>query len=63
MNDFVISSLEKLKEKNIPNPEIDLRILLNYSKYCKNDIKFCVRNDICNTAVIISISIGAYNEK
>jgi len=38
MNDFVISSLEKLKEKNIPNPEIDLRILLNYSKYCKNEI-------------------------
>ena len=38
MNDFVISSLEKLKEKNIPNPEIDLRILLNYSKKSKNEI-------------------------
>ena len=38
MNDFVISSLEKLKEKNIPNPEIDLRILLNYSKNSKNEI-------------------------
>ena len=38
MNDFIISSLEKLKEKNIPNAEIDLRILLNYSKYTKNDI-------------------------
>ena len=38
MNDFVISSLEKLKEKNIPNAEIDLRVLLNYSKYSKNEI-------------------------
>ena len=35
MNDFIISSIEKLKEKNIPNAEIDLRILLNYSKYMK----------------------------
>ena len=38
MNDFIISSLEKLKEKNIPNAEIDLRVLLNYSKYSKNEI-------------------------
>jgi len=38
MNDFIISSLEKLKEKHIPNAEIDLRILLNYSKKSKNEI-------------------------
>ena len=38
MNDFIISSLDKLKEKNIPNPELDLRVLLNYSKYSKNEI-------------------------
>ena len=38
MNDFIISSLEKLKKKNIPNAEIDLRVLLNYSKYIKNEI-------------------------
>ena len=38
MNEFIISSLEKLKKKNIPNAEIDLRILLNYSKYSKNEI-------------------------
>ena len=38
MNDFIISSLEKLKKKNIPNPDIDLRVLLNYSKYSKNEI-------------------------
>ncbi len=38
MNDFIISSLKKLKEKKIPNPEIDLRILLNYSKYSKHEI-------------------------
>ena len=38
MNDLINSSLKKLKEKNIPNAEIDLRILLNYSKYSKNEI-------------------------
>lgn len=38
MNDLINSSLEKLKEKNIPNAEIDLRVLLNYSKYSKNEI-------------------------
>ena len=38
MNDLIISSLEKLKKKNIPNAEIDLRVLLNYSKYSKNEI-------------------------
>ena len=38
MNDFIISSLEKLKKKKIPNAEIDLRVLLNYSKYSKNEI-------------------------
>ena len=38
MNDFIISNLEKLKKKNIPNAEIDLRVLLNYSKYSKNKI-------------------------
>jgi release factor glutamine methyltransferase len=38
MNDFIISTLDKLKEKKIPNPEIDLRVLLNYSKYSKNEI-------------------------
>jgi release factor glutamine methyltransferase len=38
MNDFIILNLEKLKKKNIPNAEIDLRILLNYSKYSKNEI-------------------------
>ena len=38
MNDFIFSSLNKLKKKNIPNAEIDLRVLLNYSKYSKNEI-------------------------
>ena len=38
MNDFIISSLEKLKKKNIPNAEIDLRVLLNHSKYSKKEI-------------------------
>jgi release factor glutamine methyltransferase len=38
MNDFIISSLEKLKKKNISNADIDLRVLLNYSKYSKNEI-------------------------
>ena len=41
MNDFISSSLLKLKKKNIPNAEIDLRILLNYCKlpkYSKKEI-------------------------
>ena len=38
MNDILVSSLRKLKEKNIPNPEIDLRVLLNYAKYSKHEI-------------------------
>ncbi len=40
MNDFIISKLNKLKKKKIPNPEIDLRILLNFSKIVKKDIIF-----------------------
>ncbi len=38
MNNFIQYNLNKLKQKKIPNPEIDLRILLNYSKYIKNEI-------------------------
>lgn len=38
MNNFIISNLEKLQLKKIPNPEIDLRILLNFSKHIKNEI-------------------------
>ena len=38
MNKLIIASLQKLKQKKIPNPEIDLRILLNYSKKIKNEI-------------------------
>ena len=40
MNDFISANLRKLKNNKIPNPEIDLRILLNYSRYCKNEIIF-----------------------
>ena len=32
MNDFILNNLKKLKKNKIQNPEIDLRILLNYSK-------------------------------
>ena len=38
MNNFILSNLNKLKKISIPNPEIDLRVLLNYSKYVKNEI-------------------------
>ena len=38
MNNFIFSYLEKLKKKKIQNPEIDLRVLLNYSKLSKNEI-------------------------
>ncbi|MDC3132086.1 HemK family protein methyltransferase [Pelagibacteraceae bacterium] len=37
MNDIIKKSLDKLKEKKIPNPELDLRILFTYAaKYKKN---------------------------
>ena len=38
MNDFIFSNLKKLKKNKIPNPEIDLRVLLNYSRLFKNEI-------------------------
>lgn len=38
MNNFIISNLQKLKKKKIQNPEIDLRVLLNYCKHSKNEI-------------------------
>ena len=38
MNDFISVNLIKLKNNKIPNPEIDLRILLNYSRSTKNEI-------------------------
>ena len=38
MNDFISVNLKKLKDNKIPNPEIDLRILLNYSRCCENEI-------------------------
>ena len=38
MNDFISANLRKLKNNKIPNPEIDLRILLNHSRYTKHEI-------------------------
>ena len=38
MSDFISVNLKKLKDNKIPNPEIDLRILLNYSRCCENEI-------------------------
>ncbi len=38
MNNIIVNSLKKLKEKNIPNPELDLRLLLNKSSNLKKDI-------------------------
>ena len=38
MNNFISANLIKLKNNKIPNPEIDLRILLNYSRCTKNEI-------------------------
>ena len=40
MSDFISVNLKKLKDNKIPNPEIDLRILLNYSRCCENEIIF-----------------------
>ncbi len=55
MNDLINSSLEKLKEKNIPNAEIDLRVLLNYSNYSKNEI-------ILSNFDLDQININLFNE-
>ena len=38
MINLLNSSISKLKEKNIPNPELDLRILLKQASYKKRDI-------------------------
>ena len=38
MNDLIKESLKKLKQININNPELDLRILLKYSSKKNNDI-------------------------
>tara|TARA_B100001769_G_C22081780_1_gene582955 strand:- start:11 stop:841 length:831 start_codon:yes stop_codon:yes gene_type:complete len=38
MNNFIYSTLLKLKQKNIPNPELDLRILLKQASYNNKDI-------------------------
>ena len=40
MSDFISANFKKLKDNKIPNPEIDLRILLNYSRLCENEIIF-----------------------
>ena len=55
MNNLINSSLEKLKEKNIPNAELDLRVLLNYSKYSKNEI-------ILSNFDVTQINIDLFNK-
>ena len=55
MNDFIISCLKRLKEKNIPNADIDLRVLLNYSKYSKNEI-------ILSSCNLDQININLFNK-
>ena len=58
MNDLINSSLEKLKEKNIPNAEIDLRVLLNYSKYSK----YSKNEIILSNFVLDQININLFNK-
>tara|TARA_B110000196_G_C21113780_1_gene649302 strand:+ start:489 stop:1319 length:831 start_codon:yes stop_codon:yes gene_type:complete len=38
MSNFIISNLNKLKNAKISNPEIDLRVLLNHSKYSQSEV-------------------------
>ncbi len=40
MNNFIVDQLKKLKNNKIPNPEFDLRILINHSRLSKNEIIF-----------------------
>tara|TARA_B100001250_G_C19748536_1_gene766558 strand:+ start:314 stop:1153 length:840 start_codon:yes stop_codon:yes gene_type:complete len=57
MNDFISTSLRKLKEKKIQNPEIELRILLNYSKYSK----YKKKDIILSNFVLDQINIEKFN--
>ena len=45
MNEIINISFLKLKKKKIPNPELDLRILLKETSYVKKDI---ILNNIKN---------------
>ena len=45
MNNLIKLSLKKLKIHNIPNPDLDLRILLNYSSKSKKEIFLSNFND------------------
>ena len=38
MNDLIYSYLNQLKQKKIPNPELDLRILIKESLFEKKDV-------------------------
>jgi len=38
MNNLIKDSFNKLKQKNINNPELDLRILLKHASKKKNEI-------------------------
>ena len=38
MNDIIANNLKKLKDKKIPNPELDLRILLSFASKTKKNI-------------------------
>ena len=40
MNDFIRENLKKLKDSNIANPNLDLRIILNHCSKVKKDIFF-----------------------
>ena len=46
MNNLIKLSLKKLIRHNIPNPDLDLRILLNYSSKSKKEIFLSNFNDI-----------------
>ena len=57
MNDFISTNLKKLKKQKIQNPEIDLRILLNYSKYSK----YKKKDIILSNFVLDQINIEKFN--
>ena len=63
MDDFIISSLNKLKEKKIPNPEIDLRVLLNYSKYSQYSKNQIILNNFDSDQININLFNKALNRR
>ena len=59
MNNLIKLSLIKLKSHNIPNPDLDLRILLNFSSKSKKEI--FRQSEVLEKKAVRKIPDGSYN--